>query len=87
MTTIRMQQSITVEVRLHLAFELGWNEWKLAFTIGHGQAPRLRTIKARDLEALQREIAKAKERFRCMSIALRQFSKKRLFKLPRWSAG
>lgn len=63
MTTIRMQQSITVEVRLHLAFELGWNEWKLAFTIGHGQAPRLRTIKARDLEALQREIAKAKERF------------------------
>lgn len=64
MTTIRTEQSTTVEVRLHLAFELGWHEWKLAFTIGHGQTPRLRTIRARDLEALQREIAKAKARFR-----------------------
>jgi transposase len=50
-------------VVLHLAFELGWNEWKLAFTTGHGQRPRLRTIKARDLAALQQEIAKAKQRF------------------------
>jgi transposase len=63
MTTIRIQQSTTVEVRLHLAFELGWNEWKLAFTIGHGQAARLRSIKAQDLEALQREMSKAKKRF------------------------
>jgi transposase len=63
MTTIRTEQSIAVSSRLHLAFELGWNEWKLAFTIGHGQAPRLRTIKARDVEALKREIGKAKERF------------------------
>ena len=37
---------------MHLAFDLGWSEWKLAFTIGHGQSPRLRTIRARDLEAL-----------------------------------
>jgi transposase len=63
MTTIRTEQSTTVMVRLHLAFELGWDQWKLAFTIGHGQAPRLRSIRARDLEGLQREIAKAKERF------------------------
>jgi transposase len=48
---------------LHLAFELSWNEWKLAFTIGHGQAARLRAIAARDLAALLQEIAKAKRRF------------------------
>jgi hypothetical protein len=48
---------------LHLAFELGWSEWKLAFTIGHGQPARLRTMRARDLEALTRESARAKQRF------------------------
>jgi transposase len=48
---------------LHLAFELSWNEWKLAFTIGHGQPARLRTIAARDLATLLQEIAKAKRRF------------------------
>jgi transposase len=63
MTTIRTNDVTTPTTRLHLAFELGWSEWKLAFTIGHGQAPRLRTIAARDLEALTRELAKAKERF------------------------
>jgi hypothetical protein len=26
-----------------LAFELGWSQWKLDFTIGHGQPARLRT--------------------------------------------
>jgi transposase len=48
---------------LHVAFELGWTQWKLAFTIGHGQKPRLRTIAARDLAALAQEIAKARKRF------------------------
>ena len=48
---------------LHLAFELGWTHWKLAFTIGLGQKPRQRTIAARDLAALEDEIAKAKRRF------------------------
>jgi transposase len=48
---------------LHLAFELGWTHWQLAFTIGHGQKPRQRTIAARDLVALEQEIAKAKKRF------------------------
>jgi transposase len=49
---------------LHLAFELGWTHWKLAFTIGYGQKPRQRTIGARDLSALEQEIAKAKKRFK-----------------------
>ena len=48
---------------LYLAFELGEIEWKLGFTIGLGQNPRRRTIKAGDLEALQREIGLAKQRF------------------------
>jgi len=48
---------------LHLAFELGWSHWKLAFTVGQAQEPRQRTIAARDLAALDQEIAKAKKRF------------------------
>ena len=41
---------------LYLAFELGNKEWKLGFSVGFGQRPRVRTIPARDLEGLQREI-------------------------------
>jgi transposase len=48
---------------LYLAFELGDKDWKLAFTIGLGQKPRLRSMPARDLPRLQEEIAKAKNRF------------------------
>ncbi len=48
---------------LYLAFELGEIEWKLGFTIGLGQNPRRRTIKAGDLERLQGEIGLAKKRF------------------------
>jgi transposase len=63
MTATRDVQTTTNGPRLHLAFELSWNQWKLAFTIGHGQPPRLRTVAARDLDALLREIHKAKRRF------------------------
>jgi transposase len=63
MTTTPDVKSITSVPRLHLAFELSWSQWKLAFTIGHGQPARLRTISARDLPSLLREIAKAKRRF------------------------
>jgi transposase len=48
---------------LYLAFELGEKDWKLAFTIGIGQKPRLRSMKARQLPLLHMEIAKAKKRF------------------------
>lgn len=48
---------------LYLAFELGQSQWKLGFTIGIGQNPRLRTITARDLDTLQWEIRKACQRF------------------------
>jgi transposase len=48
---------------LYLSLELGWNTWKLAFTIGLGQKPRLRTIGARNGTALLAEIQAAKKRF------------------------
>jgi transposase len=48
---------------LYLAFELGWSEWKLACATAAADAPRLRTLRARNLEGLRQEIAKAKRRF------------------------
>jgi transposase len=48
---------------LYLAFDLGWTSWNLAFTTAMAQKPRLRTIPARDLDALRREILLAKQRF------------------------
>lgn len=48
---------------LYVAFELSWSEWKLAFTVGMGQKPRLRTIPARNVVVLEKEIRRAKERF------------------------
>src|SRR6516162_9329784 len=48
---------------LYLAFELGWNEWKLAFGTRPADNPRLKTVAARDTQALLREIARAKKRF------------------------
>src|SRR5262249_843035 len=63
MTAIRERQVTTNGPRLHLAFELRWGQGKRAFTIGHGQPARLRTMAARDLTGLLREIAKAQRRF------------------------
>jgi hypothetical protein len=48
---------------LYLAFELGWTSWKLAFTVGAGQKPRIRSIPARDIDAVMVEIRDAKRRF------------------------
>lgn len=48
---------------LFVAFELGWNEWKLAFATGPADNPRLRSIGGRDTGAVLQEIAKAKARF------------------------
>jgi transposase len=48
---------------LYLAFELGDRGWKLAFTVGRGQRPRIRTIAANDIDAIKHEIRRAKQRF------------------------
>ena len=53
----------TVTGVLYLAFELGWNEWKLAFATAPADNPRLRSIGGRNTQALMQEIAKAKKRF------------------------
>jgi len=48
---------------LYLAFELSQKQWKLGFTTGLGQSPRLRSLAARDVAALQGEIQQARKRF------------------------
>jgi len=48
---------------LYMAIELSNTQWKLGFTIGFGQAPRLRSLTARDLKGIMDEIQLAKERF------------------------
>ena len=53
----------TAAPALYLALELSGNSGKLAFTVGLGQKPRLRTIPARNTAALLPEIQKAKARF------------------------
>jgi transposase len=45
---------------LYMAFDLSNKEWKLAF--GTGGNPRIRTIKGRDLKAMESEITTAKEK-------------------------
>ena len=47
---------------LYMAIELSHGKWLLGFTIGFGQAPRLRSIVARDLKALAEEIELAGHR-------------------------
>jgi len=64
MTATRgVNSSSQQQPRLYVAFELGWSEWKLAFSPGGGVPARLRSIRARDLSGLAKEIAKAKQRF------------------------
>jgi transposase len=49
---------------LAMSFELGATEWKMAFSPGLGQQPRHRTVAAGDLDAVMKEIAAAKTRFK-----------------------
>lgn len=48
---------------LYLALELSNRSWKLAFSTGLGQKARIRSVPARDLDALEREISTARRRF------------------------
>jgi transposase len=47
---------------LFVAFELGWDEWTLAFATGPAGTARLRKVKARSLCQVKAEFAKAKTR-------------------------
>ena len=48
---------------LYVAFELSWGTWKMAFTVGAGQSPRIRSVPARCTSLVLDEIKKAKLRF------------------------
>src|SRR5215510_8304806 len=48
---------------LKLAFELGSSKWTLGFTTASAKRPRLRTITAGDMAALEKEVVLAKTRF------------------------
>jgi transposase len=63
MTTATQKHDNNLCVVLCAALELGAMSWKVATTIGFGQKPRLKSIKAGDVEALRAELAKAKKRF------------------------
>jgi transposase len=63
MTATHTPHATNSQAVLYLAFELGWTEWKLGFSTAIAGAPRLRTMRARDLEALWDEVARAKKRF------------------------
>jgi len=53
--TVQSTLQSPISQQLYLAFELSQKHWKLGFTVGMGQRPRIRTIQARDLQALQWE--------------------------------
>jgi transposase len=53
----------TDQAGLYLAFELGATKWKLAFTVGFGQKPRIIDLAAGNVIRLAREIKRAKKRF------------------------
>jgi len=61
--TTRAQDFTSRQAVLHLSFDLGWKEWKLAFGTEPGQRPRLRSVGAGDLTGLLQEIERAKQRF------------------------
>lgn len=61
--THAVHSTTTAAPVLYVAFELGWTTWKMAFTIGAGQPPRVRTVPARLTIMVLDEIKKAKLRF------------------------
>lgn len=59
--TTRPQVSVN-EPTLHVAFELGKKEWKLALTSGFGVEPWLRTLASGDLRAVERVLRDGRRR-------------------------
>lgn len=63
MTMTRTSESTVAPASLLLAFELSERTWKLGFTIGRGQRPRVRQIPAGAVGRVMDEVARAKARF------------------------
>ena len=69
MTTTRTHEStatppVAHSIHLLLAFELGERTWKLGFTTGFGQRPRIRQVPAGAVDRVLEEIARAKRRLK-----------------------
>jgi transposase len=60
--TTRPTECIAPAPTVYLAFELGGTKWTLAFSTSPAQRPRVRSIAAGDLAALQHEVRRARER-------------------------
>lgn len=63
MTMTRGTESTSVGPYLLMAFELSERTWKLGFTTGRGQRPRLREIPAGAVARVVADVARAKVRF------------------------
>jgi transposase len=64
METVATRRESVQAPALYMAIEVGERQWKLGFSIGLGQAPRVRTVPGRDLARVGEEIERAKARFR-----------------------
>jgi transposase len=60
--TTRREAPVTVPA-LYMAIETGVSKWKVGFTCGAGQQPRIRVVDTGDLTRLRQEIEQAKRRF------------------------
>lgn len=68
MVTETTQNNHTINSQiLFMAMELSNTQWRLGFTIGLGQPPRLRKLEARNLDGLMEEIRLSKKRFRLLA--------------------
>jgi len=71
METETTQNNHTINSQiLYMAMELSNTKWRLGFTIGLGQPPRLRKLEARNLDGLMEEIRLSKKRFRLPAATL-----------------
>lgn len=62
MTAITNLHFSTAQRTLYVALELGWTKWNLGMSTALGMAPRLRSMEARDTQALLEELRRAKEK-------------------------
>ena len=62
MPMTRPIESTAPSAGMLMAFELGQRSWKLGFTVGMGQRPRVRQIPGGAVDALATEITRAKKR-------------------------
>ena len=62
-TMTRSPEFTVAEPCLLLAFELSARSWKLGFTTGHEQRPRLRDVPAGAVDRVLEEVRRAKARF------------------------